>query len=288
MTERLDHALASRRLARSRTAAARLIADGQVEVNGKVVVKAARTVSDADQLRVREALAYVSRSAEKLLVALDEFEIDPSGRVAIDFGASTGGFTQVLLERGASEVIALDVGHDQLAPILRSDVRVTNIEGENARYLDATKLDRRIRAERGDRPALTSADIGLVVGDISFISLRHIVPAMRASVPQLRDAVLLVKPQFEVGRTQISGGIVRDAAVAADAAIDVVREATECGLALAGFVRSPITGTHGNREFLAWFRPDDSSDGESGRAPVNRNQQQWEDHIRSTVAGGTA
>lgn len=288
MTERLDHALARRGLARSRTAAARLIADGQVEVNGRVVAKASRAVSDDDQLRVLDTLAYVSRSAEKLMVALDEFGIAPAGLVALDLGASTGGFTQVLLERGAREVIALDVGHDQLAPILGADVRVTNIEGENARYLDAALLDRRIRAERGDRSALTSADISIVVGDISFISLRHILPAMRDSVPQLRDAVLLVKPQFEVGRTQISGGIVRDASVAADAAIDVVREARECGLELAGFVRSPITGTHGNREFLAWFQPEDARNGDDRGAPVSRNRQQWEDHIRSTVAGGTA
>jgi 23S rRNA (cytidine1920-2'-O)/16S rRNA (cytidine1409-2'-O)-methyltransferase len=171
--------------------------------------------------------------------------VDARGRVALDVGASTGGFTQVLLQHGAARVVALDVGHDQLDGLLRADTRVTVIEGENARYLTRARLDELTGGAHPD----------LVVGDLSFISLRHVLPALRESVPDARDYLLLLKPQFEVGRGYVRGGLVTDRDVAADAALAVIADAQELGLGLAGFAPSPITGTHGNSEFLMHLRP---------------------------------
>lgn len=286
--QRLDHALADRGLARSRTAASRLIADGQVLVNGTAVRKASRQVGPGDELEViSPTAAYVSRGALKLIAALDAARLDPSGAVAIDLGASTGGFTQVLLDRGAREVIAIDVGHDQLAPLLASDVRVTNLEGVNVRHLTAPGLDGLLRRHREGRVPLTSADATLVVGDLSFISLRHILPAMVATVPNLAAAILLVKPQFEVGRTQVRGGLVADRAVAADAVLDVVRDAREAGLDVVDLHPSPITGTHGNQEYLLHLAPR----AVSAHAATSPHPTQWGDQdarIRAMVTGGPA
>lgn len=274
MAERLDRALTTRGLARSRTAAARLIDAGTVRVNGEITLKASQTIQDTDLVEVGEPERYVSRAAYKLIQALDEFEIDPGGRAVLDLGASTGGFTQVLLERGSNEVIALDVGHDQLNPIIRSDTRVTVIEGENARHLTEERLNAAISENRAERPLLRASKITLVVGDLSFISLRHIVPVLHESAPNVTNAVLLVKPQFEVGRKYVKGGIVTDFEVATEAAIDIVREAIELGWSPQGYVPSPISGTHGNIEYLLLL----SRTGEP--AP------QWEDHLRSTMMKG--
>lgn len=246
MTERLDRALAARGLARSRTEAARLIGAGEVFVNGAAASKVSQQVAADAQLEIRSGERWVSRAAHKLLAAIDTFGLETSGRTALDVGASTGGFTQVLLHHGASEVIALDVGHDQLDGLLRADTRVHVIEGENARYLTAARLAQLAPGVHPD----------LIVGDLSFISLRQVLPALRASVPAARDYVLLFKPQFEVGRGFVRGGLVTDTAVAADAALDTVREAADLGLGLAGFAPSPITGTHGNHEYLLWLRAD--------------------------------
>ena len=285
MAERLDHALARRGLARSRSAATRLIAEQQVLVNGRLVTKPSRSVTDADRIDVLAGVGYVSRGAQKLISALDVFGLDPRGVAALDLGASTGGFTQVLLERGAREVVALDVGHDQLDPLLRADARVTVIEGENARFLTRERLDARIGEARRDREPLRAAELGLVVGDVSFISLRQVLPAVIGAVPNADDFVVLVKPQYEAGRMHVRGGIVHDREVAADAAVDVVRELVEHGLRLHGFVPSPITGTRGNREFLAWLRPAREVDGDE-RAATSRHRQQWEDRIRAVVITG--
>lgn len=274
MSERLDRAMTNRGLARSRTAAARLIDAGTVRVNGLAVTKASQPVLGTDQIEVGDPDHYVSRAAYKLVAGLDEFGIDPRDRVVLDLGASTGGFTQVLLERGASEVVALDVGHDQLHPLVRSDTRVSVVEGENARYLTEERLNTVIQENRVDRSPLRASEITLAVGDLSFISLRHILPALLASAPNLDDALLLVKPQFEVGRKHVKGGIVTDPEVATEAAIDIVRAAIEQGWSPRGYVPSPILGTHGNREYLLWL----SCSGEP--AP------QWEDYIRSIMLKG--
>lgn len=238
---RLDAALAARGLARSRTHAATLIAEGLVTVDGTPVVKPSAPVRDSQTIEVAGADHYVSRAAHKLIAALDGVEVDPAGRLALDVGASTGGFTQVLLERGARHVIALDVGHGQLAASIRSDPRVTVVEGANARYLTAVEL----AAQSG----LTEVP-DLVVADLSFISLTTVLPALVETVGADADFVLLIKPQFEVGRGGIREGIVRDAAGREDAINGVLWAAWDLGLPTAGILPSPIAGSAGNREYL--------------------------------------
>ncbi|MGX5680620.1 TlyA family RNA methyltransferase [Schumannella luteola] len=241
MTERLDAALASRGLARSRTHAAKLIAEGLVTVDGAPVVKPSTPVSSGQSIVVAGQDHYVSRAAHKLLAALDAFSIEVSGRLALDVGASTGGFTQVLLERGARQVIALDVGHGQLVDELRRDARVVVVEGSNARYLtrDALAEVSGVR-ERPD----------LVVADLSFIALGTVLPALVATAEEGSDFVLLVKPQFEVGRTGIREGIVRDPGLREDAVNGVLWSAWDLGLRTVGVIASPIAGGSGNREFV--------------------------------------
>ncbi|NQX30036.1 TlyA family RNA methyltransferase [Microbacteriaceae bacterium VKM Ac-2854] len=262
---RLDTALSELGLARSRTHAARLIADGLVRVDGTPVIKASFRVFDGQEVHVDALDRYVSRAAHKLIGALDTFPaIEVRGRVALDVGASTGGFSQVLLERGAGTVIALDVGHSQLAPRIRSDDRVRVIEGFNARDLTAETL----AAAAGGTSVPT-----LVVSDVSFISLRMILPAVSASVASESDFVVLIKPQFEVGRTGIREGIVRDPALRVEAVSDVLWSAWDLGLGVAGLLESPILGSNGNHEYLAWLSR------ERGTIPT-----EWRDTI-SRLAG---
>ena len=250
---RLDAALAARGLARSRTHAASLIADGLVTVDGRGVVKASVRVRDDQVIEVASTDHYVSRAAHKLLAALDGFPVDPSGRFALDVGASTGGFTQVLLERGAREVLALDVGHGQLAESVRSDARVRVAEGVNARYLER---------EEFARIAGTTELPSLVVGDLSFISLGMVLPALKAVSEASADFILLIKPQFEVGRTGIREGVVRTAALRDEAVMGVLWAAWDLGLGTAGILPSPIVGSAGNHEYLVWLNS------ESGTNPT--------------------
>ncbi|MDQ4212861.1 TlyA family RNA methyltransferase [Microbacterium capsulatum] len=241
MTARLDAALAERGLARSRTHAASLIDAGLVTVNGAGVIKASTKVSADDLLEVAGADHYVSRGAHKLIAALDGFGIDPAGRLALDMGASTGGFTQVLRERGARRVLAVDVGHDQLAAVVREDPGVVAVEGFNVRHMDAASLA--AATGEADRP-------GLVVGDLSFISLALVVPAIAATAADDADVVLLIKPQFEVGRTAVRGGLVTNPTVRADAVARTLWSAWDAGFGVLGLLPSPILGTHGNAEYL--------------------------------------
>lgn len=236
--------MADRGLVRSRTQAARLIAAGLVTVDGQPAVKASAQVSEAHYIDIAELDHYVSRAAHKLNAALDEFAIPVSDRLILDVGASTGGFTQVLLERGARRVIALDVGHGQLAPTIRSDSRVAVVEGLNARLLNAGVL-----AEQSRISEVPSA----VVADLSFISLRMVLPALVETVGLDADFVLLVKPQFEVGRTGIREGVVHSADLREDAVMNVLWAAWDLGLGTAGVIPSPIVGTAGNREYLVWL-----------------------------------
>jgi len=241
---RLDAALAARGLARSRTHAAKLIADGLVTVAGVAVVKASTPVTDSQPIEVAATDHYVSRAAHKLIAGLDTFGVKVDGLLALDVGASTGGFTQVLLERGARAVIALDVGHGQLVEAIRSDARVRVVEGANARYLTEQSL-----AELSG----TSETPMLVVSDLSFISLRTVLPALHAAVGDAAEYVLLVKPQFEVGRTNIREGIVHQAALRDEAIMNVLWAAWDLGLGTAGVIASPIAGNAGNREYLVWL-----------------------------------
>jgi 23S rRNA (cytidine1920-2'-O)/16S rRNA (cytidine1409-2'-O)-methyltransferase len=241
---RLDAALAERGITRSRTQAARLIANGSVTVDGQTVLKASTKVGEAQVIALTASDHYVSRAAHKLIAALDEFAITVDGREVLDVGASTGGFTQVLLERGASSVVALDVGHGQLDPAVASDDRVTVIEGFNAREITPETLD----AAAG-RPVRAS----LVVADLSFISLTTVLPALVATVGLDADYVLLIKPQFEVGRTGIREGIVHDPGLRADAIAGVLWAAWDLSLPTAGLISSPILGGAGNQEYLTWL-----------------------------------
>jgi 23S rRNA (cytidine1920-2'-O)/16S rRNA (cytidine1409-2'-O)-methyltransferase len=232
-----------RGLVATRERARAVILAGQVTVNGQVVSKAGAPVADDAQV----ALAvpdhpYVGRGGIKLAHALDEFAVPVAGRRALDVGASTGGFTDVLLQRGAADVIALDVGHGQLDWKLRNDARVLVREGVNAR-------------------ALTAADVphavDIVTIDVAFISLRHIFPALLPFLAPSADIVALVKPQFEAGREEVGrGGIVTDPAVHEAVVEGVTGEAARVGLRRENMTPSPITGASGNREFFLHLRYD--------------------------------
>lgn len=261
MTMRLDAAVATRGLARSRTHAASLISEGLVSVNGRPVVKASAQVGDDVQIEVAATDHYVSRAAHKLITGLDAFGVEVGGRIALDIGASTGGFTQVLRERGAEPVIAVDVGHGQLAPAVALDRGVISIEGFNVRYMTPESL-----AEASGIRAAPQ----IVTGDLSFISLTHVLPAVRAVVSDEADLVLLVKPQFEVGRTAVKGGLVTDDAARADAVAGVLWSAWDLGLGTLGVIESPIAGTHGNREFVAHLAPARGSNPTEWMSTVNR------------------
>lgn len=266
--QRLDAALAARGLARSRTHAAALIADGFVSVDGRPVTKPSHRVGDGSVVAVAGADHYVSRAAHKLIAALDAFDVDPSGRVVLDAGASTGGFSQVLLERGARTVLAIDVGHGQLAPQLTDAPGLVLVEGCNVRHLDAETLGR-----------LTGVDEPptLVTADLSFISLTTVLPALRASAAPNAEFILLVKPQFEVGRSGTREGVVRDANARADAVMNVLWAGHDLGLRVAGVLSSPIAGTHGNREALVLLSPTRGAD-----------PSEWSSRVREATGGVTA
>lgn len=261
MTPRLDAAVAARGLARSRTHAATLIAAGLVTVDGRPVVKASTAVGDEARIEVAAKDHYVSRAAHKLIAGMDAFGVDPRGKLALDMGASTGGFTQVLRERGAEPVIAVDVGHGQLAASVAADPGVISIEGFNVRYMTPDSL----AGASGVRAAPR-----VITADLSFISLTHVLPAVAGVAAADADLVLLVKPQFEVGRTAVKGGLVTDAATRADAVTGVLWAAWDLGLKTCGVVASPIAGTHGNAEFVVHLAPDRGSNPTEWWETVNR------------------
>jgi 23S rRNA (cytidine1920-2'-O)/16S rRNA (cytidine1409-2'-O)-methyltransferase len=241
---RLDLLLVERGLAPSRERARALILAGQVRVQGQPQTKAGTGVAtDAEVTVDSPAHPYVSRGGVKLAHALDAFALDVTGRLALDIGASTGGFTDVLLQRGARRVVALDVGHGQLDWKIRSDPRVDVIEHVNARLLTAGQLPPDARS------------FGVVTIDVSFISLRLVLPVVPALLESGGDVVALVKPQFEAGRTEIGkGGIVRDDEVRRRVVDEVAASAVALGLEPAGTVDSPIAGMDGNREILMHLR----------------------------------
>ncbi len=241
MKVRLDLLLVERGLAASRERARALVLAGRVLVDKALVSKAGTQVRpDADVSLVRPDHPYVGRGGVKLAHALDVFGLGVEGRDALDIGASTGGFTDVLLQRGARSVIALDVGHGQLDWRLRNDPRVVVIEGVNARTLTRSRL-----------PHL----VDIVTIDVSFISLRLILPQVPGLLRPAADVVALVKPQFEAGRDKVGRrGLVTDPAVHARVLAEVRDAAEDAGLRRIGETQSPITGATGNREFLVYFR----------------------------------
>jgi 23S rRNA (cytidine1920-2'-O)/16S rRNA (cytidine1409-2'-O)-methyltransferase len=239
MKQRLDLALVERNLVPTRAKAQALILAGDVFVNGQKRTKAGEPVAADATIEVRGALPFVGRGGYKLDHALSVFGLDVTGRVALDVGACTGGFTDVLLQRGAARVYAIDVGYGQLDYRLRTDERVTVLERTNIRQLEVL-------------PDAQLADCGVV--DVSFISLKLALPAMQRLLQPDSWIVALIKPQFEAGPQDVSrGGVVRDRRVHRRVLHDMLSWAAEHQLAPHGLTLSPITGPAGNREFLAWL-----------------------------------
>lgn len=249
---RLDVALVERGLARSRNQASSLIESRRVFIDGREARKSSQPVPEGAELVVLEAIDYVSRAGHKLAAALEEFtEIEVVGQICLDVGASTGGFTDVLLRYGAAKVIALDVGHSQLAESLVDNRMVINIENFNARDMTQENLQKVIGSRLDQK--ITDKTISLVVADLSFISLTLVLAQMSQIAPKA-NFVLLIKPQFEVGKKSLdASGIVNDHRLRASAIRQVLDEAKAQGLNIHGLIKSPLPGTHGNVEFLAWL-----------------------------------
>jgi 23S rRNA (cytidine1920-2'-O)/16S rRNA (cytidine1409-2'-O)-methyltransferase len=240
---RLDAELVRRGLARSRDQAADLIAAGRVAVAGQRAAKPASQVTTDAAITVAgpgEAAEYVSRAGYKLAGALAAFgDLTVAGRRCLDAGASTGGFTDVLLRAGARHVVAVDVGYGQLAWSLRTDDRVTVLDRVNVRALT---------------PGQVAPAPELVVGDLSFISLRLVLPALVECAAPDADFVLMVKPQFEIAREQIRRGVVKDPVLRSQAVAEVALAAADLGLGVAGLTASPLPGPSGNVEYFLWLR----------------------------------
>ncbi|MDT4990541.1 MAG: rRNA (cytidine1920-2-O)/16S rRNA (cytidine1409-2-O)-methyltransferase [Actinoplanes sp.] len=258
---RLDAELVRRKLARSREQAAALVADGRVQVHGTVARKVAAMIDPADPVLVTgadPATEYVSRGGHKLAGALAAFGLPVDGLRCLDAGASTGGFTDVLLRAGAAQVVAVDVGYGQLAWPIRTNDKVVVLERTNVRTLT---------------PEAIGGTVDLTVADLSFISLRLVLPALAACTAPGGDLALMVKPQFEVGRERVgAGGVVRDPELRAQAVLDVAAAGAERGLGVAAVTASPLPGPSGNVEFFIWFR--------RGAPPADP------DRVRAVVAAG--
>lgn len=238
---RVDQALVVRGLARSRAVAAELLRDGRVRVNGEPVGKASTPVGDQHQLEVDgKTDEWVGRAAYKLLAALGAYPIDVTGARCIDVGASTGGFTQVLLSAGAREVVALDVGRGQLASVVAEDPRVMEISGQTVRGLS---------------PDVVGGPAPVVVADLSFISLRLVLDTLAALTAPDGHLVTLIKPQFEIGRERLGRtGVVSSAEQRCEVLHAVMDAARAVGLQVHGLMRSPVIGGTGNTEYLMWCR----------------------------------
>ncbi|MEE2062267.1 TlyA family RNA methyltransferase [Rhodococcus artemisiae] len=262
---RVDAELVRRGLARSREHASELIAAGRVLISGTVATKPATAVEANTPLIVNDVadeVSWASRGAHKLIGALEAFTSSGlliSGRRCLDAGASTGGFTDVLLHEGASEVVAVDVGYGQLVWRLQSDDRVHVIDRTNVRRIDAETI---------------GGPVDVVVADLSFISLRLVLPAFVRCAKPGADLLPMVKPQFEVGKERVgSGGVVRDRALRTEAVLDVARDAQKLGLRTLGAVASPLPGPSGNVEYFLWLRAEEPDTGELDTSVVELVEQ---------------
>ncbi len=236
---RADSELFKRKLVRSRSAAAELIRRGSVKLNGKVVQKTSELIGPEDIIEIGEGLPFVSRGGEKLDYALRHFRINVSGKMAVDVGSSTGGFTDCLLRHGAKKIYAVDVGHSQLHETLRSDPRITVLEKNDIRKV------------------LLPEKVDLAVIDVSFISLEKILPSVQGLLTADGQIVALIKPQFEVGKGKLNKkGVVKDSKEREEAAEKVLAAAAGLGFTLKGFSQSPIQGGDGNIEYLAYLKND--------------------------------
>lgn len=232
---RADTALHARGFFESRAKAREAIEAGLVTVNGRVVTKPSEPISPEAEVVARAPYPWVSRGGVKLAHALDSFGVDPTGRFCLDIGASTGGFTDVLLAKGARHIVAVDVGHGQLHERLRADPRVTSLEGQDARALT---------------PAQLSEPPTLVVMDASFISLGALLPHVLGLAAPQAELIALIKPQFEAGRAAVKKGIVRDEKIHAEVCARIHGEIEALGWRVLGVIPSPIEGGDGNKEFL--------------------------------------
>ncbi|HOO38265.1 MAG TPA: TlyA family RNA methyltransferase [Deltaproteobacteria bacterium] len=238
MKIRLDKILVDRGYVDTRSKALGMIMSGSVLVDGKPVTKAGTAINADADIVLKELPPYVSRAGGKLAAALDAFDIDLTGMVAVDIGASTGGFTDVMLQRGAARVYAVDVGHGQLHWRLRNDERVIALEGINARNLDPDSI-----------PELCD----IATFDVSFISLKLVVPPVLKVLKPNSSIIALIKPQFEAGRQHVKkGGIIRDEHVADEVIDDMVTFFTSLGLEVCGTIPSPVKGVKGNQEYLLY------------------------------------
>ncbi len=255
--KRLDALLVERELTETRARAQALILAGDVQVNGQVIGKAGTPVPEDAEILIRAPLKYVSRGGLKLEGALDAFEIDPRGRVCADVGASTGGFTDCLLQRGAARVYAIDVGYGQLAWKLRNDPRVVIMDRVNIRHLETLP-----------------EPVDLAVIDVSFISLTLVLPPVKRLLHTRGQAVALVKPQFEAGRAQVGkGGIVRDPQVHRAVIEKIAQYAMNEGWRVRGIARSALTGADGNVEFFVYLAADPAVENIDLRPEVDRIMQ---------------
>lgn len=237
MKKRIDIMLAEKKLVRSRTIAAELVRTGKVVVDGEIIEKPSITVSLDAEIKIIELPAFASRGGLKLARALDVFGVDVANRVVADIGASTGGFTDCVLQKGAKKVYAIDVGRDQLIPELREDSRVVAMEGTDVRSVEI------------------SEKVDLAVVDVSFISVKNIIPPLADLLKKDGEAIVLIKPQFEVGKGKLGkNGVVRDEKLRESVIEPVVLKAEESNLVLKAIVDSPILGGSGNKEFLAYFQ----------------------------------
>jgi 23S rRNA (cytidine1920-2'-O)/16S rRNA (cytidine1409-2'-O)-methyltransferase len=261
---RVDAELVRRGLARSRQQAAELIGAGRVTIDGMPAAKPATAIAVSAALTVeRDERTWVSRGAHKLTGALDAFGLSADGRRCLDAGASTGGFTEVLLDRGAREVVAVDVGYGQLAWSLRNDPRVIVLERTNVRELTADMI---------------GGTVDLVVADLSFISLATVLPALTACASDDADIVPMVKPQFEVGKDRVgAGGVVSDTQLRVDAVLAVARRAAELQWHTVGVTASPLPGPSGNVEYFLRLR---------GRAESPLQGDRLEEAVHQAVAEG--
>jgi 23S rRNA (cytidine1920-2'-O)/16S rRNA (cytidine1409-2'-O)-methyltransferase len=237
--KRADILLVERGLFESRARAQAAIAAGLVSAAGAVVKKASETIDEAAEIVASQPHPWVSRGGVKLTAALDAFAIDPRGIVCLDLGASTGGFSEVLLARGAAKVYAVDVGHGQLHGRLKRDSRVVSLEETDARSLDRD---------------LVPDEIGLLVADLSFISLRLVLPTVLPLLSPHAGLAVLVKPQFEAGRARVKRGVVRDPAIHAQVCREIWNFVAELGFTIIDIMPSPVLGGDGNREFLLGAR----------------------------------
>ncbi|OGW54866.1 MAG: hypothetical protein A2Y81_12295 [Nitrospirae bacterium RBG_13_43_8] len=255
LKERLDKILVSRGLVRGRELAKALVMEGKIFVDGKKITKPGTPVSDTSEILLKEEVVpYVSRGGVKLEAALNFFNVDVTGKILMDVGSGTGGFTDCLLKRGAQRVYCIDVGYGQLAWPLRNDPRVVPIERVNARYLDKIIREQVEQFQRREFQDLKNRNIDMVVLDVSFISLTKVVPAVLGFVKEGGRILALVKPQFEVGKGEVGkGGIVREEAKRISAVENIQKAMEGFDLGTVGVFQSPLPGRNGNIEYFLYM-----------------------------------